>query len=116
MAKGGGVDCAHLLEAVYSAAGLMLPGTVGGLVGQYDELRSREYYLAHIDKLFDRVVEHRLGDMSVVALDTGFHSAVWVSDTSIVHVMERVGTIEVLWNDYFWQRRLWGHYQIRGID
>ncbi len=95
---GGGVDCAQLLIAVYSEAGIVEPFWPDAYPMDWMMHREEERFLLHIEQYMDSVAVPQPGDAAVWLYGRCFsHGAVVVGWPSIIHAYRR--DRGVVWGD-----------------
>lgn len=90
--KGVGVDCVHLLCAVYEAVGLTLPIDPGHYPISWALSRSEELYLAALDGRASRIDQPHAGDVALFKFGRTFsHAGIVTERATVVHAFNRVG-------------------------
>lgn len=84
--KGGGVDCAQLLIAVYHAAGLVPDFAVGYYPPDWHLHRDRERYLEWVEKCAHPVARPKSADIAIWKFGRTFsHGAIVVDWPNVIH-------------------------------
>lgn len=88
----GGVDCVHLLCAVYHEAGLVPPIDPGKYPISWHMHQREERYMAALDRRANRTDHPRPGDIALFRFGRCFsHAAIVVADNQLVHAFNRRG-------------------------
>lgn len=90
-AHGHGVDCVHLLCAVYEACGLLPPFDPGRYPISWHLHRSDELYMAQLDARAVRRDEGQPGDVALFRFGRCFSHAGIVAHDGVVHAFNRRG-------------------------
>ena len=84
--KGGGVDCAQILIAVYSAVGLVPAIDVGWYAHDWHMHRSIERYMLHLMRYADEIEMPMAGDVVLMKFGRCFsHGGIVVDEHRFVH-------------------------------
>lgn len=90
--KGHGVDCVHLLCAVYEAVGLTMPIDPGQYPIAWALSRSDELYLAALDSRASRIEQPHAGDVALFKFGRTFsHAGIVTERATVVHAFNRRG-------------------------
>lgn len=91
--KGAGVDCVHMLCAVYEAMGLVPPIEPGAYAVSWHLHQSDELYMAALDARARRTDCPAAGDIALIKFGQTFSHAGIVSEVgSLIHAHNRRGT------------------------
>jgi cell wall-associated NlpC family hydrolase len=94
--KGHGVDCAQILIAIYSEAGLIEPFTPDTYAGDWHLHHREERYTAVIERFADPVDRPEPGDVSVWRFGYTFsHGAVVMSWPTVLHAVKAEGRVSM---------------------
>ena len=92
--KGAGVDCAHLLCAVYENAGVTSPIDPGFYATDWHLHRNEEQYLDWMNRYCDQVDEPLPGDIVLFRFGRTFsHSGIVVEGDLVVHAYYGRGAV-----------------------
>lgn len=92
--KGVGVDCVHLLCAVFEACGLVPPIDPGIYAPDWHHCRSAELYIAGLQQHGQEVGAPELGDVAIFKFGRTYsHAGVMVSRDEVVHAYSGMGVI-----------------------
>lgn len=110
--KGAGVDCAQILIAVYSAAGVIDKIDTGFYPQDWHMHRSEERYLTQVTRHCVPVDKPRLGDFALFRFGrTVSHSAIVVDwPGTLIHAYVRVGVVYTTGDGVALRGRLHGFY------
>lgn len=88
--RGAGVDCAQLLIAVYSDAGLIPDFDPGDYPPDWMQHRSEERFLSFVLARADQVVIPEPGDVAIYTVGRCFsHGAIVIAWPQIIHASNR---------------------------
>ena len=90
--KGGGVDCVHMICAVYEACGLVPPIDPGAYAISWHLHRDEELYMAALDARANRTEHPQVGDIALFRFGRTFsHAGIVVEGGQLVHAYNRAG-------------------------
>lgn len=93
--RGVGVDCIHLLCAVFEEVGLISPLDPGMYPISWAVHRSQELYMAGLDARACRTDYPHAGDVALFKYGRTFsHAGIVTGDGRLVHSLARLGVIE----------------------
>ena len=93
--RGVGVDCVHLMCAVFEHVGLISPFDPGMYPISWALHRSQELYMAGLDSRASRIDAPHAGDVALFKYGRTFsHAGIVTADGTLVHALARVGVIE----------------------
>lgn len=95
--KGHGVDCAHLLIAVYAAVGLIQDFDPGFYTSDWFLHRSEEQYMGWLMKFADRIDRGEPGDVALYRMGrTASHGAIIIEGDILIHAYRPALKVEML--------------------
>lgn len=95
--RGAGVDCVHLLCAVYEAVGLVSPIDPGAYPISWAVHRNVELYMAALDAHANRIEQPHAGDIALYRWGRTFsHAGIVTERGTLVHAFNRIGKPSVI--------------------
>ena len=92
--KGAGVDCANLLAAVYTEAGLVDVPEFGAYSPQWFQHRDEPLFLSGLAKYAHQVERPQMGDIAMYSFGRhAAHGAIWVDERTIIHAYKPAGAV-----------------------
>lgn len=93
--RGVGVDCIHLMCAVFEEVGLISPFDPGMYPISWAIHRSQELYMAGLDARANRIDQPHAGDVALFKYGRTFsHAGIVTGQGTLVHSLARLGVIE----------------------